>query len=135
MTGSTQEDTYHIDILNTWGDGCRYCEDQFTLLQQDAPIISDAVSSGILSLDLGDIWVNGCPKIPSCCSHNDCGCSVESVATHEEGAIAGSQLQKEEVDMGMWSTWNMLEEVHLGQVNTYLDLPDILTLRCNALTW
>ena len=57
---------------------------------------------------------------------------MESVSIHEEGAIAGTQLQSEVVEI---RTWNMLDEVHWSQVNTYLELHDILTLRCVALTW
>ena len=57
---------------------------------------------------------------------------MESVSIHEEGVIAGTQLQSEVVEI---STWNMLDEVHWSQVNTYLELHDILTLRCVALNW
>ena len=132
MVDSTPEDTSLSDILTASGNGRWYSEGHCTLSQQEVQDISDSVSSGGLSRDLGDIWANGCPKSPSCCSHSDCESSVGSDSTHEKGAIAGTQMLSEVVEI---STWIKLYEVHWCQVHTYLNLHDILTLRCVALTW
>ena len=60
MVGSTPEDTSLRDILTTWGNGCRYCEGQFTLSQQDAPIISGSVFIARSGRYLGQ-WVSEKP--------------------------------------------------------------------------
>ena len=102
MTGTPHEDTILRDILYSWSDGRRYCEEQFTTLCQDAPFISESVLNGSLWPDLGDIWVNGCANSPSCCSNssnNAEGSSVVSVSTHEEGTFAVTLLHDEVLDI------------------------------------
>ena len=82
----------------------------------EVPNISGSVSSGSFSPDLGDIWASGCPKSPSCCSHNDCeSLSVDSDSIHEEGDIAETRMRNEKDGT---STWNMLGEKHWCQFHT-----------------